>query len=101
MLPNPKAESGISNYITCTIKCTRNKANNKRKQKNKSTILISVKCSLDFTKGNDGRETCDGSMNNFTVGESNNHNYKGRTSLNHNSNAQRHGFFPLLVFSFV
>ena len=45
ILSNLKVESGPSNYIMCTKKCT-NKANYKPKQKDKNTILINLTCSM-------------------------------------------------------
>ena len=52
--------------------------------------MNSLKYNLGFTKGSGKRETRDDSMDNFTIKESNNHNYKWETSLNHNSNTQQH-----------
>ena len=48
-----------------------------------------LKYNLCFTKSSGKWETRDGNIDNFTVKESNNHNYKWEISLNHNSNAQQ------------
>ena len=55
----------------------------------KSTVLKRLYHIMGFTKGSSRQKTCNDSMDNFTVRESNKHNCNREASLNCNSNTQQ------------